>query len=613
MIACSEQSTCNLNHERFYVLTIKKLTPLNQDSIINLLKTYYNENVDSHTDTDIAIYNKVLGRSCLKKRDYYGGIKCLTISDSLFSNQKEYKHLTETSVFLINSYARVSMLDKALDVAHKAEAIAKEHNPKALSNIYGEIARIYYYLEKASDQAVRYLKLASENAIEYKDTLFHANLNFRLSTVYTEKNMIDTSLVYLNKAIKVLKNHPNSVLLPYIYTEKGSCYSKKGKNKEALVFYKKSTELLRKNKLPIYSNLYNIGKFYHAQGALDSALYYYKATLYNASRVELNKKLKTIVENTFKDISDIYLRRNKPYIALQAYKDYIQSREKVYEADMKSKLVELETKYQAQKKQATIDKLQRDMEHRKQVQIRNIIIIVALLLVIIFVSIFFVYYSRSRNMERTQEKFMLEQRLLRSQMNPHFILNTFTTIQSFISAAKIELAERYLVKFSRLLRLSLDNSIEEYVSLEDELDAITNYLELQKMRFDRKFEYNINIDENLDTYDLVIPPMLIQPFIENSIEHGFKGVKQGGLINVNITERDNSIYCVIEDNGCGLNGKIEKRKNSSKPSHSINITKRRFTLLGDKQNSDFRVNVVDRFISEGVRGVSVRLLIPVKK
>ncbi len=141
--------------------------------------------------------------------------------------------------------------------------------------------------------------------------------------------------------------------------------------------------------------------------------------------------------------------------------------------------------------------------------------------ILILFIILWIAYLVLKKFRIEKENLELEQKLLRSQMNPHFIFNALISIQNFIYSNDTVNADKFLAKFSRLLRLILNNSRTRFITIDDEVQTISNYLELQKLRFDNKFDYSINIDSAINTEDTLIPPMLAQPFIENSIEHGF--------------------------------------------------------------------------------------------
>lgn len=183
--------------------------------------------------------------------------------------------------------------------------------------------------------------------------------------------------------------------------------------------------------------------------------------------------------------------------------------------------------------------------------------ILALLLTVIGIL-----YYRQRKLKYETSSLQMQQRLLRSQMNPHFTFNTLSAIQDHFKQDKVG-ASSYLVKFSRLLRLILENSTRNYVPLESELEAIEKFMDLQLIRFPNLFTYDIE-RVNLERDDLVfIPPMLLQPFIENSIAHGFSGINRKGEISIKLELKEEFISCIIEDNGKGISNSGEIRKNTT--------------------------------------------------
>ena len=127
----------------------------------------------------------------------------------------------------------------------------------------------------------------------------------------------------------------------------------------------------------------------------------------------------------------------------------------------------------------------------------------------------------------------MEQRLLRSQMNPHFIFNALNSIQSYVSENNTLDSEVYLSRFSRLMRQILEHSQEEFILLKDDLNALESYLSLEQIRFENSFEYIIN-DEDINQENIMIPPMIFQPFVENAILHGIEPKATKGLINISI-------------------------------------------------------------------------------
>ncbi len=150
-----------------------------------------------------------------------------------------------------------------------------------------------------------------------------------------------------------------------------------------------------------------------------------------------------------------------------------------------------------------------------------------------------------------KELFDVQQKALQLQMNPHFIFNSLNAIQSFVLSSDTDKAIHYLSKFSQLMRLILSNSRESSIPIREELKALTHYMDIERLRFDNKFDYKIIVDQEIDQEFMEIPPMIIQPFVENAILHGLIHSPGDGHITIRLDLRDNYIFCTIEDNGIG--------------------------------------------------------------
>jgi LytS/YehU family sensor histidine kinase len=223
-------------------------------------------------------------------------------------------------------------------------------------------------------------------------------------------------------------------------------------------------------------------------------------------------------------------------------------------------------------------------------------------LVFIFVisSILIINVSLRRNNEKLksekiqnklqQQTVMLEMHILRAQMNPHFIFNCLNAINHFILKNEMETASNYLISFSRLVRLVLNNSRQSLITIEEELSMMRLYLDLEKVRFNNAFDYNIHIEKDLDITSLNIPPLIIQPFVENAIWHGLMHKDDPGLLSISIRTNNNILICEITDNGIGRKRAYEFKSKSVeiKKSMGIEITKKRLELLnGSFEPSSF--------------------------
>jgi two-component sensor histidine kinase len=177
--------------------------------------------------------------------------------------------------------------------------------------------------------------------------------------------------------------------------------------------------------------------------------------------------------------------------------------------------------------------------------------------------VFVLLRLRIQALKKEKNNVELEQKLLRSQMNPHFIFNSLTSIQNFMLNEEVGKANHYLVKFSKLLRLILSHSRTNFISLSQEIETLEHYLTIQKIRYNQSFDYSLEVSESLDPEKVLIPPMLTQPFVENAIEHGFKLAEHPGRLYIQYAPKGQNIQIVIEDNGIGIErSKQLKAKNS---------------------------------------------------
>ncbi len=197
--------------------------------------------------------------------------------------------------------------------------------------------------------------------------------------------------------------------------------------------------------------------------------------------------------------------------------------------------------------------------------------------------------------EIEKQKFDLEQKALRLQMNPHFIFNSLNSIQSYILTHNVEKAVQYLGKFSQLMRLILSNSAYKYIPIKEELKSISYYLDLEKLRFENKFDYKINVDKDIDEEFIEIPPMIVQPYIENAIIHGLLHKPSKGKIEIDFKLDDRRVICTVSDNGVGREKSMEIYKQSGlkRKSRGMLITKARLEILNRQGDDDFSVKVYD--------------------
>ncbi len=239
------------------------------------------------------------------------------------------------------------------------------------------------------------------------------------------------------------------------------------------------------------------------------------------------------------------------------------------------------------------------------------------LIVLAILTISFLFFKsrirviQHRNAMQAKIK-LLEQKALLAQMNPHFIFNSLNSIQSFLIFNENDLAERYLLKLSQLIRMTLSNSRESEISIEKEIDVLRKYIELEQMRFKNRFDFEIKVSLTPADHQKSIPPMLIQPFVENAILHGFKELRDGGKLELNIGGVSNDVLHVeIIDNGLGYESGKKTTAEDHK-SYGTQITSERLNLFREKYQVEFYFTI-ERIVDEAgnSKGTKVEVSIPI--
>lgn len=209
----------------------------------------------------------------------------------------------------------------------------------------------------------------------------------------------------------------------------------------------------------------------------------------------------------------------------------------------------------------------------------------------------------------------IEMTALRAQMNPHFLFNCLNSIKLFILENDTEAAARYLTKFSKLIRLILQNSKQQLISLSDELMALRLYIDMEAMRLDHTFDYTIEVDINQDIARIEIPPLIIQPYVENAIWHGLIHTGKPNLLNITVQNKGEQLLCIIKDNGIGRAAAQQRKQfqNARKKSFGMSITADRIELINTLYRLNTTVKIVDlKDIDGQPKGTQVEIAIPLR-
>jgi len=218
------------------------------------------------------------------------------------------------------------------------------------------------------------------------------------------------------------------------------------------------------------------------------------------------------------------------------------------------------------------------------------------------------YFMFRNNKQQKLSNNLLALKAMRSQMNPHFIFNALNSVNSFIAVNDERNANRYLSEFSELMRAVLENSDEDFIPLIQEIELLQLYLKLEHNRFSDKFDYKIKVDESINLEQFSIPPMLLQPYIENAIWHGLRYKKEKGNLEISINKKDNKTVSIsIVDDGIGRkkSQKIKTKNQLKQKSKGMSTVKSRISILNEMYKERITLKVTD--FKENGEGTRVEL------
>ncbi|NHM06241.1 tetratricopeptide repeat protein [Flavobacterium sp. CYK-4] len=478
----------------------------------------------------------------------------------------------------------------------------KEANADGISYVYTNLG-VLYGDQDQNLTSIKYLKKAVENidrkkeAPTVEDGLQKSLIYYNIGTKYFILKNFTLADKYLHLSLELSEKYNQNSFRSFAIGRLGTIdlhFKRYEAAEKKLIFAK---ELSESNDAKAFA-LINLGDVYlhkkeyaKAEKCLEQGL----AISKNLHNVDLNGHAYYSLYQVCKENGNY----RKGIEMLEAY-NTIQDSTKVEET--KNELKRQQLQYSFEKKALNLE-----LEtQRKNAAKNNLLLLLTSAVILLFIGAYFFY----RNAKQKQaisafEKNSLRQKLLLSQMNPHFIFNSIDNIQSLIYNKQDKEAVDYLAKFSKLTRQILENSNENYITLDEELMMIDNYLSIQRLLYGNKFNFVVNLADAIDTELILVPPMLTQPFIENAIKHGLAG-RDNGLIAIDFNFENQKLLFTISDNGVGFG---ESNHSDGKKSLAMKITKERLRSLTGK--SDFEIRLQNLFDDHSqIVGAQVSFEIP---
>ncbi len=519
-----------------------------------------------------------------KSLEYYN--KALKIYEQ--EGQKKSVAMTLSNIGLI--YNRLSNYHKALEYQKRAYAINEEMDNKLLmANTIGNMGSIYDALDSLTTAQEYYVR-SYELYKSLGNTAGQARGLLNMGTINQEMKNYVASNDYLNRALTMFRTIND-----------------------------KTNKINTLNSLS--ENYMNAPSAVWLPGENNRAYRLKTADAYLQESLATAKEIEDVELQSFAwmGISKLYEYQGKFNKALDAYKQYTVLRDSIVNDSIKQEVTQKEMLFGFEKKEALIkaDNEKKQVVAAAQVKrqklVRNITFLSAIGLLLIAVIVFMFYKRRKDAEEQRIEADMkaqvaeTEMKALRSQMNPHFIFNSLNSIGDYITRNDVTAANFYLGKFARVMRMILENSEQKEVSLADDLKVLELYMQLEAIRMKEKFSYEIIIEDDIDVENTLIPPMILQPFVENSIWHGISHKNGNGKIIIRIQKRDDMLNCIVEDNGVGFDNVVAEEKTETKRSLGMKITTARLELLNKFKKSKASIQLINQ-----VEGVRVEVKLPLE-
>jgi len=489
----------------------------------------------------------------------------------------------------------------ALDAYQKALVLSQNMANRQLeSSLLGNIGNIHADL-KEYDKALKkyHAYLSTAQSLNNRPDEIKALSN--IAIIYNDTEKFEEGVSYLEKALTLAKLEENNLFIAAITNNLALAYKKLGQNEKALAHYQEAVDLAQQidNKYIEASALNSIGK-------INVLLKNYGVAKASASQaLALSQEIGAVEweSDSWEVLSQVYEYNGNMAEALDAYKEHVQLRDSVLNEEKRSELTRKEMQFQMERQQAVAQE-----EIKRQELVKNGYLLGAILLALISIIGYFLYKRRRDALEKRKlaefnaKVAETELKALRSQMNPHFIFNSLNSISDFISKNDIQQADDYLVKFSKLTRSILENSEKKWITLEEDLELMELYMQIESLRLENKLNYHISVDDSIEPDNTLVPPLILQPFIENSIWHGIAPKQGDGQIALLIKKDGNMLEYIVEDNGIGRSATHTHGK--KKGSFGVKITSNRIEIINHLNNTNGSINLLDK--TEGLR-VEIRL------
>ncbi len=538
-------------------------------------------------------------------------------------NSLEEKSLLNAHFALARTYLDIKNYEASLANAQAFLEVEKKY-PTPIRG-YGVSLVAANHLALGNDSlSLSYYKTNARDTIYMKSSRSRITTLTRIGVLYTKDylSIPDSAKTYFKRALKETKGSSYKNSLSVILGNLGDLFKIEGSKDSAVYYYSKAYEA-QKEYEPLQKNAANETKLFNDVNY--GYVLLHKGKLVDAKRL-LEKTLDTILISSQEDknVRDLFLSATENLQMVYEREGNYQKATALLEKKIKildsfnnkllnQKLDELEVSFQTKQKEQEIKTLTIEKERAQLVSQRRLFILIGSVLLFVVSLIMAYILFNNKRLKDKYKKVSLEQQLLRTQMTPHFLFNALNNV-TVLHKKHPEKLSPFVMRLSKLLRLSLDNSRAEFVVLEQEIEALENYLAIQASMH-KGLTYDIHIEDHLETDMLFVPPMLIQPIVENAILHGLLKKPDLGKVTVHLhlegTDDNTNLVCSVIDDGIGIS--VSKSKNSLIKGHksvSTQVVNDRLKTYGKMLKKSFVLHAEDVVVNGEVMGTKATVELP---
>jgi tetratricopeptide (TPR) repeat protein len=538
--------------------------------------------------------------------NYNEALKCHFEAVQIGEKLKLKKEISASYQNIGNIYLNIADYPAALPYYLKSLKIKEElGNKKGMANTYNSLGNLYL-AQTNYTLALENYALSSGLYKEVNDSNGLAVTYDGIASVYIGQKRYSDALQISKEALEIKKRLNNINGQYFCYNNLGNIYSQLDSFRLALKNYLSSLSIALEKGDP-----YDLATVYLSIGDVYTDLKdYVNATTFLNKGLLLSKEISSQerVRSGYKLLANMYAQKKDFKNAYDYSILFTGLNDSIFNEDKNKKIAEIQTKYETEKKEKEIGLLQQKNENLarnneiKELQLnrsRFLVFTFAGAAVLILVIAFLI--AGQTKLRTKQAQLIAEQKLLRSQMNPHFIFNSLNSIQDFIANYERDDALKYLSKFSKLIRSILKQSSNNNTTVADEIEMLKLYAELESLRFNHKFDCIFDVDDSINIYETEIPSMIIQPFLENTILHGFIGKENDCRILLSMKKAGEKLKCVIEDNGIGRKKAMEIKQNKSyqHPGLGIKLTSDRIDTINKTSKGKTSLHIEDLVDTKG--------------